>query len=119
MTVRNKGPKPARNVIVAIETPIGLASLEGTTPAGLAALPCPAVDAGPTAFRCLLGELRAGETWQLRFIGVPVEAGELRFAAAVRSATLDPTVKDTAAVVLTTAEEPPLPPPPPPPPPAP
>jgi Domain of unknown function DUF11 len=92
VTVVNQGPKEAKNVVLAIETPIGVDDVR-PDPAGGS---CDSPGKGPTAFRCRVGTLAVEGSWTVEVVGTPVEDGTIRFAAAARSATTDPAAKNSA-----------------------
>jgi hypothetical protein len=110
LTVLNRGPRVAWNVTVAVDTPIGLETGHTSlSPAEDAT--CDSTGTGPTAFRCRLAALPVNGRWILEFAGTPSAAGKIRFAAAVRSSTPDPTARNAAAQVVTTVDPAPAPPP--------
>jgi uncharacterized repeat protein (TIGR01451 family) len=92
VTVRNRGPKVAKDVVVVVQSPIGVDSVS-TDPAGGS---CDRPGRGPTAFRCRVGTLAVGASWTVELEGRAVGEGRLRFAALVRSSTRDPAPKNGA-----------------------
>ena len=113
VNILNRGPSVATGVSLAIDTPIALTGLRPALSDDQAAA-CDTPADGPTAFRCRLDQLPVGGVWMLQFVGTASTAGSLRFAAAARATTLDPTPKNAAVDVETQVDPPPPPPPPPP-----
>jgi hypothetical protein len=101
VTVLNQGPKTAKSLSVAIESPIGLDSVRPDPRRGA----CDQPSAGPTAFRCRVPALAANAIWTLELVGKPTEPGSIRFAAAVRSATPDPSSRNGAIELVTPVGE--------------
>lgn len=108
VTVRNRGPRPAKNVVLSLESPIGVDAVRADD-AGA----CESPGTGPTAFRCRLAALAVRSDWTVELEGKPSDVGVIRFAAAVRATTADPAPKNGAAedeVEVTPRLEPPPPP---------
>ena len=103
VTVLNRGPRVARNVTVSIETPITVKTTQAALSSTQAAS-CDPPGTGPSAFRCRLPQLPVGGRWTLEFAGTASVAGQIRFAAAARSSTSDPTTRNAAVQVVTTVE---------------
>lgn len=101
VTVVNRGPRVARALTLAIDSPVALAKVHPSLISGQAAS-CDAVGPEPGAFRCRMDALPANGRWLLEFAGPARAVGELRFAVAVRSATADPVDRNSAVNVLTT-----------------
>jgi hypothetical protein len=113
VNVLNRGPSVASGLSVAIETPITLTAVQPALSSGQAAA-CDTPASGPTAFRCRLDQLPVGGVWMLQFTGTVSTPGLVRFAAAARGTTLDPTPRNAAVDVETQVDPAPDPPPPPP-----
>jgi uncharacterized protein DUF11 len=101
VTVVNRGPQVARELSLAIDSPVALAKVHASLTPGQAAS-CDAVGPKPGAFRCRMDTLPANGRWLLEFAGPAKAVGELRFAVAVRSTTADPVDRNSAVQVLTT-----------------
>jgi hypothetical protein len=100
VTVVNRGPRVARALTLAIDSPVALAKVRPNLTPGQAAS-CDAVGPKAGAFRCRMDTLAANGRWLLEFAGPATAVGELRFAVAVRSTTADPVDRNSAVQVLT------------------
>lgn len=101
VTVLNRGPQVARELTLAVDSPVALAKVRPSLTPGQAAS-CDAVGPKPGAFRCHMDALPADGRWLLEFAGPAKAVGDLRFAVAVRSTTADPVDRNSAVQILTT-----------------
>ena len=111
VNVLNRGPSVATGLSLAVETPIALTSMRpALSDTQASAVACDTPTGGPTAFRCRLDQLPVGGVWMLQFTGSASVPGLIRFAAAARATTLDPTARNAAVDVETQVDPAPEPP---------
>ena len=95
VTVRNRGPRDAKHVVLTVRLPF---ELEATGGRGFRCGDA----ATPGLVRCTAARLSARRTLSIRFLGTTTEPGTLIVQASVRSATRDPSGRNNSDAAAAT-----------------